>query len=156
VCKLHKQNLKIKCMSKIKDQAAKNANVKNAVTEINLTAITDKLKNREFTEKKQRNVIYNYPDNLKTEKERNSKEGKKFRSSLRRNLERITTNILLHTKYNRTEDLKIGVNEFIAFYKKNYTINDFTIDSLTQSNKDDRREDLKMCLEIVSHFITKK
>lgn len=147
--------LKIKCMSKAKVQNQKTTTVpasKETVKEVqqlNLSKFTDLLKNRELTEKKTRETIYIYPENLNTEEKRNSKEGKKFRSNLRRTLEKHCTNILIFVKYAREEDLKKEVKTFGDFYKKFYKTNDFSVNSVSQSNKEERASDLKMMFEII-------
>jgi hypothetical protein len=132
---------------------SKNANqkpvVNSSVKNLNLEALKNKVQNIEITEKKTRENLYNYPDNLKTEKERNGKEGKAFRSKLRKRRDNFCDKIRIHLKYDRLEDLKTAISEFKLFYKENYRINDFSVGSVSQSNKDEKAEALKDMFAII-------
>lgn len=137
----------------------KNSTVKNSASNVNsisLKGIADKLKDVVFETKVERVNLYIYPENLKTEKERNGKDGKAFRRKLRTQLEKHMNHILNFVKYNRQEDLKNEIKAFKSFYKTNYRINDFTVTSVSQSAKDEKLQFLKMMFEVIQISEAKK
>lgn len=141
----------------MQNKTQQNSKKENSVKELNLDAIKKELKNRtDLNVKTERSVLYIYPDNLKTEQQRNSKEGKKFRSGLRRKLENHCNQILLFFAYDRIEELKKQIIEFRKFYKSHYHVNDLTVQSVSQSAKEKTANDLTQMFAIVKKFDAKK
>lgn len=133
---------------------ATTTEVKN-VSELNLSMFTDKLKNVELKEVKEKENLYVYPDHLKGDL-KNSKEGKTFRRKLRTSIEKVCTDVLLHTKYARTEDLKNAVKSFNEIYKLNYRINNYKLESLSHSADIKTQNLIIAALEIIVHVNASK
>jgi hypothetical protein len=81
-------------------------------------------------------------------------EKKKFRSKIRRGLHSFCNQIL--GKDRSEEERKESVKSFLAFYKKNWKINDFKIESFTQSKDDSDLKDYKNLLNLISSSMGKK
>lgn len=96
------------------------------------------------TSTKEKNFLYKYQLDKK-ENALPEKEQKKKRSKLRRKLQNLVNVIILaNVKKPSTE----GVKEFLDFYKANYILNDFTLQSITASNDELKTKDLQKVLEI--------
>lgn len=111
----------------------KKETIKKETTKLNLSKFVANLKNAVIEDKKKRETIYIYPDELNTEEKRNGKKGKQFRNQQRSKIERFCNDIRLHTKYDRQVDLIESVKLFKANYKTFYRINDFSVSSVSQS-----------------------
>lgn len=161
-----KKNVKInerEQQKKAVDTALKNAQERSKkekqiseVTKVNISAITskfaDKLKSIELKERLNREHIYIYPETLKTESERNGKEGKKFRARLRHKLQNFAHNIFVYTKTNNIESLKKEIVSFDEFYKSNYRVNDYSFSSLSNTKNEVKEKDVKLMIEIIAEF----
>jgi len=123
---------------------------KNAVKEVkkvNLDKFKAMLesKNVEKTQK-DRQHLYNYPTEYSAS-DLNGEKGKKFRQGLRNKLGRFENNVFVYAKTNQLEKLTEEVNAFNAFYKEHYRLNDFTVKSLSASEKN--AESLEHMLSII-------
>lgn len=127
----------------------------NEVSKINLSTIADRLSKIEVKDKKVKNTIYIYPEGW-TQDKINSVEGKKFRNKLRNKIKFFCNQIFLFAKQlqvnskdaDSTKKLNDAVKEFKSFYKTNYKINDFSIESISQA-KDEKTNDIKLMLDII-------
>ncbi len=99
------------------------------------------------TKTKEKNFLYKFQVD---EKGLNEKQQKKNRNKLRRQLENICNKFVTNVK-----DVDANTKEFISFYKKNYILNDFSIESLSNSNSS-RKEDILNALSIVKKQLEKK
>lgn len=149
-------NLNAKQKRVLKQQSKKEAEKKSAnLLEINLAQFANKLQSFEGKEKSKKDNLYIYPDGF-TDIQKNNEVGRKFRNQLRRDLYRFANNILIFAKHNRIEDLQKEISAFEIFYKKNYRINDFSIASITNTQKDEKTELLKTMFLIVNEVISKR
>lgn len=123
----------------------------NKVTSLNFSDIAEKLAKVELKEKKRKERLYIYPENF-TEKMINEKEGKQFRSKQRNKIKTFANNISLHAKYNKIEELKKEVKNFVEYYKATYRINDFTINSISQKDAE-KTSDIELMLTIVKKVL---
>lgn len=119
----------------------------NRLIEINLGKFADKLSNVELKAKKVKETIYNYPEGWTKEKI-NSDEGKHFRNKLRNKLKSLSNNIFFYAKGNNIEALKKEIQTFDEFYKFNYRVNDYSLHSITNSEK--KEKDIAFMLEIIN------
>lgn len=132
---------------KTKKQVSEKEVTKDLATE---QAIIKKVKERK-TKTKEKNFIYKFQiANSESKKKLTAKEEKKMRSKLRRSLSNIIDKIVIEKK-----DNKENVKEFISFYKLNYILNDFSIESITNSSDELLLEDLKRVFEIVKKQLEK-
>jgi hypothetical protein len=132
----------------------KKSNSKNQknVQTLNFKNLISKVSKVEISEKKERQDLYIYDEKkFKTEKDRNSREGKKFRASCRRQLDRFANEIVMLVKYNRTPELPEKIEAFKKFYKTNYRVNDFSVNSISQ-REDVKNEVVKLMFEIIISF----
>jgi hypothetical protein len=145
-----KKELPVKKEKVVKE---KKTPVKKEVLKLNLSSIKDKLQNVTLTETKKRETIYIYPENINSEALRNGKLGKAFRNKQRSKIENFVNNIRVFTKYDRHEDLINEIKNFKSNYKEFYRINDFTVNSISQSASIDGNEkQKKLFLEITEMF----
>ena len=136
-----------------KETAKKEVSAKKETVKLNLSFIKDKLKNVEITETKKRETIYIYPENINTEALRNGKMGKQFRNQQRSKIERFCNNIRVFTKYDRHTDLIAEIKAFKDNYKTFYRINDFSVNSVSQSaSKEGNEKQKKQFLELSEMF----
>lgn len=119
---------------------------KNRLTEINLSQFADKLANVELKVKKEKETLYKYPDGWNKEKI-NSEEGKHFRNKLRNRLKSICNNIFYYAKTQDAENIKLEIEKFDKFYLENYRINDYTVNSITNSKEQEKH--VLLTLEII-------
>ena len=156
-------NLKLKKMSNVKNANAKKTTTKNQVAKkdeivkINLSkfskALESKIIERKSTE---RITLYKYPNTF-TKEQINAKQGKQFRSKLRTKLNNFTNNIFLFAKQNRVSELKTEIKNFDSFYKENYLLNDYSLNSLTNINEDKEKfTNIKLMLEIINEVKSAK
>jgi len=140
------KNLKQKIMSTKNNKTAKannavkksqTANEEKKLIKINFDKHADKVQNlSEKSVSNQRSTIYVYPENF-TALQINGKEGKNFRSKLRNELTKICGLIGLHYKMKKESELIAEVEKFDNFYKTNFKIQDYSINSLTNT-KDEK------------------
>lgn len=135
-------------------KVSKTAKAKEVV-KLNVSSIADRLNKIEIKDKKVKNTIYVYPENWNQDKI-NSVEGKKFRNRLRNKIKFFCNQIFIYSKQllvnpknnEAKESLKNVITEFKKFYKENYKLNDFSIESISQA-KDEKTNDIKLMLEIL-------
>jgi hypothetical protein len=113
-------------MSKVK-----NANVDSKkLSTLNLSALSKNLKERVVSEKNQKSLLYNYPEKW-TSVNINGGEGKSFRGKIRTQLQNFADNIYISVKQNNSEKLFSEIKNFKVWYKTNFKLNDFSLNSLT-------------------------
>lgn len=125
------------------------------VVKLNVQSIADRLNKIEVKDKKVKNTIYIYPEGW-TQDKINSIEGKKFRNRLRNKIKFFCNQIFVSSKQllvnAKNEDAKKSLSNTIAdfkkFYKENYRLNDFSIESISQA-KDEKTNEIKLMLEIL-------
>lgn len=81
------------------------------------------------------------------------KEAKKLRGKLRRKLQAICNDIIIANS--KKEDLSC-LKPFMVFYKENYILNDFSLQSLTNSTDELKHEDISRVLVLAKKAIAKK
>lgn len=139
----------------MKAQQSKKANEtiksEKQLSTINLQKFADQLANVELKKKNEKETIYNYPEGWNKEKI-NSDEGKKFRNKLRNQLKSLCNNIFYYAKIQDQEMLLQEIVKFEKFYNANYRINDYSIRSLTNSEK--KEKEIELTLQIIKE--TKK
>jgi hypothetical protein len=142
-------------MKNVKNVNAKTASAKTVstdakkkITNLNLSAFADKLKNVEVKEKRDKSTIYIYPDGF-SKTDINSEKGKKFRSSLRTKMQRFENNIFVFAKTNNSEKLIETVKEFNNHYKQFYVNNDYSVKSISSSNKDEKAQSFELMMQII-------
>lgn len=116
------------------------------LTEINLQQFADKLSHINLKEKKTKETLYNYPEDW-TKEMINSDKGKQFRNKLRSKLKSLSNNIFYYAKTQNVDAIKKEIDTFDSFYKANYRLNDYSIRSLTNSEK--KEKDIEIMLEII-------
>lgn len=81
-----------------------------------------------------------------------AKEAKKLRQKIRRKLENFYFQICLQKN---AETKKASIQEFMAFYKANYILNDFSIQSLTETHDQSKKESYIELLKVVKESLKK-
>lgn len=142
----------------MKKETVKNSTTKKSVTKktdkveniktANLAAYAERLANFDIKEKAKKERKYIYPENF-TEQMINEKQGKQHRSKLRKILERHCNNVFVYAKTNEPEKLKKEISLFLDFYKANYRINDFSVNSVFDGSNEKKKNDLSFFLQIV-------
>jgi hypothetical protein len=117
------------------------------VAKVNLSKYAEQLSKITVKEKNKREHLYIYPEGF-TEQMINSEVGKKHRNKMRNILKRFTNNIFVFAKSNQIDKLQTEVNLFKSFYKENYRIQDFSLNSITNA-KDEKKENIQLMLNIV-------
>lgn len=129
--------------------AKEKAPVTPALTTFNLSKFADKLADKDVDKlKKDRELIYKYPDNIPPAKY-NDAEGKKFRQGLRNKLTQFSNNIFVYAKKNEMENLKAEIERFDTFYAENFRVNDYSVKSITNTPKESKTADIALMLEII-------
>lgn len=124
--------------------------IKNAnLSKINLAQFANQLEGITLKEKRVKETIYIYPESF-TKDKINSDEGKKYRNSIRNRLKSLCNNILYSAKCNDAEKLQEYVKQFESFYKDKYRINDYSISSITNSEK--REKDIELMIAIIKEM----
>lgn len=144
-----KTNTKVTTAKKVEEKKLINVEVIDNAT---LVALRSKV-NFEKKEKdnsvssRTKNFIYKF----ETRESLTDKESKKKRSKLRKDLQKIIDRIVLanHNKTNLTI-----CEEFINFYKTNYVMNDYSLQSFTNSQDEDKRSELQFCIELCKIYLT--
>lgn len=130
---------------------------------LNFSAISEKLEKVNIVERMKREGQYLYPDTIK---DINSKEGKQYRNKLRDRMERICNKIAISAKQltiaqqskdkNKIADaiaeLKTSIDNFDVFYKENYKVQSYKIDSISTSREDKRKAPIQTALDIINIF----
>jgi len=126
-------------------QKSKNASAK--LSTINFSKIESKVKNFEVkVTSNKKSTLYIYPESF-TSKDINEVKGKNFRGGLRRKITNFSNNILSFSKQKNAELLLNEIQSFEIFYKENYKVNDFSLQSISQ--KKENTEDIVTMLEII-------
>lgn len=129
------------------NSAKSNASLKG----LNLSKYASQLSSLNIKEKKERENIYIYPDDYSKE-DIKGERGKKFRNSIRNQRDRISNNILSYAKSNNLEKLKEEIQKWESFYSANYRLQDYKIESLSNSKDEKKNENLAFALQIISDF----
>jgi len=137
------------------NQKNANASQESKVVNLNLEKFEKSLESVSLKEKKTRETIYNYPEGWGKEKI-NSEEGKKFRNSLRNQMKRFSNNVFYYAKIKENDKLIAEIDAFNAFYLKNFRINDYSLDSITQSKDDAKSRDLSLMMDIIKEVNASK
>ena len=158
--KIVKANTKKKALANktnetiLKTTKTKNIEVlekKENLTKINLSKFKNELEKKVLENtKKDKQLLYIYPDELNTKEKINSLLGKKFRQNTRNKLERFSNNIFIYAKTENIESLKKEIEDFKIFYKERFVKNDFTKESLSSSTKNE--SDLTLMLNIINEI----
>lgn len=128
--KIEKSSKKIS-LKNAKSDSANIANIENAIKE-----------NAGIMNKTQINASKSlYLHDLKGE------DAKKFRSKIRRKLQSFC-NIILG-KDRSIEEKNEGIQNFLKFYKENWKLNDFKIESFSQSKDESDLKDYKSLLKFI-------
>jgi hypothetical protein len=131
-----------------KDAKKKTENLQK----INLSKFADKLKDvKEQILNSAKSTIYNYPEIL-TPLDIKGKLGKQFRSKQRNKIEKFANNITVFAKFNKLEDLKNEIKNFDINYKENYKINDYSLQSISQSSDETNKSYLTLMLDIIKEI----
>jgi len=99
------------------------------------------------TKTKEKNFIYKFQI---ADKKLSDKDAKKYRNKLRRKMQNIVNSIII------SKDKKEGIKEFISLYKKEYILNDFSIESFSNSSDETKKEEFVKVLLIVKNSFEKK
>lgn len=129
----------------------KNSNtVTEKKTEVKpVTSETVKANIIEMLVSRQQHFIYR----IQAEKEKlTAKKAKQYRQKMRRQLDNFHLRICL-TK--NVETKKTALTEFLAFYKFHYLLNDFSLQSITDSRNEDKRNSYTELLNIAKESLGK-
>lgn len=122
---------------------------KSKVVKASLSKYADRLKDFKPSEKNQKSAMYVYGEDF-SQDEINGKKGKQFRSSKRNTRDRFANNILSFELTGQKENLQKEIKLFISFYKKYYVLNDYSLVSISQGDKEkSKHKNLSVMLEIV-------
>lgn len=124
-----------------------SAKTEQKIEKLNLSQFAERLSKIEVKEKVKKETVYIYPENY-TLADINGDKGKRFRSSKRTALNRFCNNIFVYAKTNNSEQLKKEISSFETFYKENYKLNDYSINSLTRK-ADEKTKDIELMLNII-------
>lgn len=117
-----------------------------------------KVKETTITDRKEMFNYSNYHTTMKIDVSKLDKlELKKINKSVRTKVRKIrnshSNNIILFAKEKRLNELKKEIANFINFYKFAYTLNDFSLVSISRNNRDmETKERLTLMLIIVNQF----
>lgn len=128
----------------------KNTNVKTSKKETVKNANVKNIAERQTTVK-ERNFLYKFQ--IDKTKKLSSKEEKKNRNKIRRNLKLLVNQIILDNM--KKKDFT-NIPNFVKFYKENYILNDFSLKSLTNVQDETKIEDYTKVLNLCKEFQTKK
>ena len=117
---------------------------KNRLTEINLSEYSEQLQNVDLKVKKDKDALYVYPSDFSKE-DINGEKGKRFRASCRNKIKSFSNNIFFYTKAQNAEMLQSEINKFNDYYKLHYSLNDYSVSSLTRS-KDEKHIELMLTI----------
>lgn len=149
--------LKIKNMSTTNKNAAKKTtvtkvdNAKNNLHKINFEKHAEAVANVSEKIKEQKATLYKYPETF-TALQINGIEGKNFRSKLRTRLTNFANNFFVYYKTKNEEKILLELTAFKLFYAENYKINDFSINSITNTKEEKNKMYVSM-LEIIKELI---
>ena len=100
------------------------------------------------TKTKEKNFIYRFQVD---EKGLTDKEQKKRRNKLRRQMTNLLNAVIIEKK-----DPATPIKAFLSFYKKEYLLNDFSIESISASGDEDKQSDIKRVLDLAKASMEKK
>lgn len=100
---------------------------------------------------KEKNFLYKFQ--IDKSKKLTSKEEKKNRNKIRRNLKLLVNQIILDNM--KKKDFT-NIPNFVKFYKENYILNDFSLKSLTNVQDETKIEDYTKVLNLCKELLTKK
>lgn len=138
-----KEAKKSHAKSLVKKETAKD----EKLIKINFTKFAEKLSSFDVKEKMQKSTLYSYPVEW-TSLQINGDQGKTFRRSLRLKLTNFSNNIFVYTKTKQAEKLNAEIKAFDSFYKANYKLNDYSINSITHT-KEEKNASYVLMLEII-------
>ncbi|MEX2017557.1 MAG: hypothetical protein WD876_03730 [Candidatus Pacearchaeota archaeon] len=125
-----------------KTETVSISKVDNATLKVLAKKVIAKKEKKEIrkTKTKEKNFIYKFQ---LADKKLSAKDEKKMRNKLRRKMQNIVNEIII------SKDKKAGIKNFLLQYKKEYILNDFTLESISNSSDETKREDLEKVLSIV-------
>ena len=106
-----------------------------------------KVEKERKTATKEKNYIYKFQI---ADTKLSDKDAKKYRNKLRRKMLNITNLIIV------SKDKRESIKDFIALYKKEYILNDFSLASFSNSSDETKREDFEKVLSLVKSSLAKK
>lgn len=134
-------------------------------TNLELDKINDFLNSKEIKNKLSKSKVKEVSNNIKSDmfkypiewdklsKEDKSKKSKSFRTSARKKRNQFSNNVILFAKSKRIDELKKEIKNFNIFYKKTYSLNDYSLLSFCRKNSDDdTKENLNLFLSIVKQL----
>jgi hypothetical protein len=121
---------------------------KNQVDEINLANVKfDFSKDGKNLSSVSNKSLYKGTEGMTTD------EKKKFRRDLRKNLSQFVSVILGKNRTN--EERKQGISDFLKFYRKNWIVTDFRIETFSEKRNEGDLKDFKNLLQVVSQSLGK-
>lgn len=122
----------------------------NRLTSINLSKYAEQLQNVDLKVKKDKDALYTYPSEFSKE-DINSEKGKRFRATCRNKIKTFSNNIFFYAKGENIEALKTEIQKFTEYYKNHYSVNDYSVNSLTRSKED---KHIELMLNIIKDVIS--
>lgn len=123
------------------------ATLKAVATKVVKTKTKAKKEVERKTKTKDKNFIYKFQI---ASKRLSDKDAKKYRNKLRRKMQNIVNSIIV------SKDKKESIKDFIKIYKQEYILNDFTIESISNSSDETKQEDFTKVLSLVKSSFEKK
>lgn len=131
-------------------ETKESVNVENErLTSINLSKYSEQLQNVDLKVKKEKDALYNYPSDFSKE-DINGEKGKRFRQSCRNKIKTFSNNIFFYTKSENVEALKSEITKFNDYYKLHYSLNDYSVNSLSRSKED---KHIELMLNIIKDVL---
>jgi len=127
--------------------------IKNGIVKINFSKFKHEVENKIFEKKSKtdRNTLYNYENNDIKKEEINLPKGKSFRRKMRADLEKFANNIGFAYQREETENLLEEIKSFDNWYKKNFLLNNYKIDSLSNANEEKSKfKDILFMLQVIN------
>lgn len=131
--------------------ASKIEEKKENLTIVNLSKFAKELENVQLKQKRERETIYVYPESF-SKSDVNSEKGKKFRNGIRSKMKRFANNIFYFAKIQEEDNLKKEIGMFKEFYKSNFRLNDFSLNSISQSKDAGKEKDFSLMLNIIKEI----
>jgi len=121
---------------------------KSEIDQINLAAVKfDFAKDGKSLSNLSKKSIYKGMEGMTGE------EKKKFRGKIRRDLDRYVSIILGKDRGN--EERKRGISEFLSFYRENWIVTDFRIETFSEKKNENDIRDYRNLLNVVSQALGK-
>jgi hypothetical protein len=121
-----------------------NADILNKLEKINTASLLSAVSSKK--------TIYKYSDEMIQKNDESL--FKKFRKNIRKEKHNICVSILTNAKEKNIVELNKSIETFMIFYKKNFIINDFSLENF--SNTDKNKDIYSLALEIVKNKMTAK